>query len=145
MSEEGEKKIFGLKPLWLVICVVAIALVAGGAWYILGANSKHKVATAGGDTQSASAEPTPGGTCGTALARVRDYGVVPFNSTLSGDAEGTKNADGRIQCAATHGDQTYSMTVNLKCDDLSDPKCLEIYRVTQGDGNALFQKRPYSF
>jgi hypothetical protein len=135
----------GLKPLWLVIAAVAIVLVAGGAWYMLGMSGSHKVAATGGDTQSASAEPAPGGTCGTALARVRDYGVVPFNSTLSSDADGTKNAEGRVECAAVHGDQTYSMTVNVNCDDLSDPKCLEVYRVTQGDGNALFQKRPYSF
>lgn len=145
MSDEGEKKILGVKPLWLVIAAVVIVLVAGGAWYMLGTSGSHKVATAGGDTQSANAEPAPGGTCGTALARVRDYGVVPFNSTLSSDTEGTKTDDGRVQCAAASGDKTYSMLVNVSCDDMSDPKCLEIYRVTEGDGNALFQKRPYSF
>lgn len=145
MSDEGEKKVFGVKSLWLVIAVVVIALVAGGAWYMLGRNGTHKVATATGDTQSASAEPLPGGACGTALARVRDYGVVPFNSTLSSDTDGTKTDDGRVKCAAASGDQTYSMLVDVSCDDLSNPKCLEIYRVTQGNGNSLFQKRPYSF
>jgi hypothetical protein len=76
---------------------------------------------------------------------VRDYGVVPFNSTLSGDEEGKKTDKGRVECAASSGDKTYSMLVDVSCDDMSNPKCLEIYRVTEGDGNALFQKRPYSF
>lgn len=144
MSDESEKKIFGLKPLWLAIAATVVVLAAVGAYFALGKSGIAHNAVTGG-TQSASAEATPDGACGTALARVRDYGVVPYNSTLSGDADGTKNANGRVECAAVHGDQTYSMTVNLNCDNLSDPKCLEIYRVTQGDGNALFQKRPYSF
>jgi hypothetical protein len=144
MSDESEKKIFGLKPLWLAIAATVVVLAAVGAYFALGKSGIAHKAVRGG-TQSASAEATPDGACGTALARVRDYGVVPYNSTLSGDADGTKNANGRVECAAVHGDQTYSMTVNLNCDNLSDPKCLEIYRVTQGDGNALFQKRPYSF
>ena len=143
MSDESEKKVFGIKPLWLVIAATVVVLAAVGAYFLLAKpGTTHKSATG---TESASVEPTPDGACGTALARVRDYGVVPFNSTLSSDADGTKTADGRVECAAVNGDQTYSMTVNLNCDDLSDPKCLEIYRVTQGDGNALFQKRPYSF
>jgi hypothetical protein len=144
MSDESEKKIFGLKPLRLAIAATVIVLAAVGAYFALGKSGIAHKAVRGG-TQSASAEATPDGACGTALARVRDYGVVPYNSTLSGDADGTKNANGRVECAAVHGDQTYSMTVNLNCVNLSDPKCLEIYRVTQGDGNALFQKRPYSF
>lgn len=143
MSED-DRKIFGIKPLWLAIAAVVIVAGAAGAWLSLGKGGVAHKGTAG-DTQSANAEPAPGGTCGTALARVRDYGVVPFNATLSGDAEGTKGKDGRIACAAASGDQTYSMLVNLSCDDLSNAKCLEIYRVTKGDGNALFQKRPYSF
>lgn len=145
MSSEGEKKVFGLKPLWLAIAGAVIVLAAGGVWYTLNMSGSHKVAGTGGDTRTASVEPSPGGACGTALARVRDYGVVPFNSTLSSDTEGTKTDEGHVQCAAAYGDQTYSMLVNVSCDDMSNPKCLEIYRVTQGDGNALFQKRPYSF
>lgn len=144
MSDESEKKILGLKPLWLAIAATVVVLAAVGAYFVVGkTGATHKAVTGG--TESANAEPAPDGACGTALARVRDYGVVPYNSTLSSGADGTKNADGRVECAAVHGDQSYSMTVNLNCDDLSDPKCLEIYRVTQGDGNALFQKRPYSF
>jgi hypothetical protein len=144
VSGESEKKVLGMKPLWLAIAATVIVLAAAGAYFTLGTPGVgHK--TAAGGTETANAEPAPNGACGTALARVRDYGVVPYDSTLSSDADGKKTADGRVECAATNGDQTYSMTVNLTCDNLSDPKCLEIYRVTQGDGNALFQKRPYSF
>jgi hypothetical protein len=142
-ESESEKKVLGMKPLWLAIAAVVIVLGAVGAYFALGTGGARKAATGG--TETAKAEPAPGGTCGTALARVRDYGVVPFNAMLSGSEDGTKSEDGRIQCAAAFGDQTYSMLVNVSCDDMSNPKCLEIYRVTQGDGHALFQKRPYSF
>lgn len=143
MSDEG-KKIFGIKPLWVAVSALVIVAGAACAWFTLG---KGGIAHRGGagSSQSASAEASPGGTCGTALARVRDYGVVPYNAELSGNPAGSKSDDGHIACAAASGDQTYSMLVTLSCDDLSDAKCLEIYRVTKGDGNALFQKRPYSF
>lgn len=144
MGGESEKKVFGVKPLWLSIGAFVVLIGVAGGYFALQKGMASKV-TPGSSDKSASAAPSPGGTCGTALARVRDYGVVPFNSELSGTEEGKKDASGRVECAAASGDQTYSMLVNLSCDDLSDPKCLEIYRVTQGDGNALFQKRPYSF
>jgi hypothetical protein len=124
--------------------VIVLGAVGGYFAYQQGA-AGHKNAAAAAGTQSAEVQPPPGGTCGTALARVRDYGVVPYNTKLSGDTEGKKTDDGRIACAATSGDQTYSMLVNVMCDDLSNPKCLEVYRVTEGKGTALYQKRPYSF
>ncbi len=140
----SDGKVLGVKPAWLAIAAVVIVAGAAGAWLTLGKGGVMNNA-AGGAGKSASAEAGSGGACGTALARVRDYGVVPYNAELSSDADGTKEQDGRILCAAASGDETYSMLVNLSCDDLSDAKCLEIYRVTRGDGNALFQKRPYSF
>lgn len=145
MSDDREKKVFGVKPLWLAIAAFVVLIAIVGGYFALQKAGVASKVVSGNDTQSASAAPSPGGTCGTALARVRDYGVVPFNSKLSGTEEGKKDASGRVECAAASGDQIYSMLVNLSCNDLSDPKCLEIYRVTQGDGNALFQKRPYSF
>ncbi|HVP83913.1 MAG TPA: hypothetical protein VMS78_04240 [Rhizomicrobium sp.] len=145
MSEDSDKKLFGAKPFWLAVVAFVVLIAIVGGYFALQRGGMASKVTSGNDTQSASAAPSPSGTCGTALARVRDYGVVPFNSELSGTEEGKKDTSGRVECAAASGDQTYSMLVNLSCDDLSDPKCLEIYRVTQGNGNALFQKRPYSF
>jgi len=145
MSEEGEKRQFGIKPLWLASAAIVIVLGAAGGYFLFQKGGPTSMIGSSGGTQSASVEPAPGGTCGTALARVRDYGVVPFNSALSGDEDGKRNANGRVECAVAADGQTYSMVVDVSCDNPSDPKCLEIYRVTQGDGNSLFQKRPYSF
>lgn len=142
---EGEKRQFGIKPLWLAIAATVIVLGAASGYFALQKSNIDSTGRSSSGAQSADAEPSPTGTCGKALARVRDYGVVPFNSALSGDEDGRRNENGRVECAVSSGDQTYSMVVNVSCDNPSDPKCLEIYRVTEGNGNSLFQKRPYSF
>lgn len=141
MNEGETKKFFERKGVWLGSAALVIVLGAVGAFVALeyGGSKKSQGGTATAESSA------PSSTCEAALARVRDYGVVPFDSTLSGDADGKKRDDGHIECGATSGEETYSMLVDLTCDDLSNENCLEIYRVTEGNGTSLFQKRPYSF
>jgi len=141
VSDNDEKKIFGLKPIWIAVIATVVVLGAVGGYFALNGGA-HKTGDA---AKTASVDAQPNGACGTALVRARDYGVVPFDATLTSSADGTKAENGRIACAASSGEQTYSMLVTVSCSDLTDEKCLDIYRVTQGDGNALFQKRAYSF
>ncbi|HTO41423.1 MAG TPA: hypothetical protein VL026_10645 [Rhizomicrobium sp.] len=141
MSDAENKKLFGIRPIWVAVAATVVVLGAVGGYFAL-----NKTQPGGTEpAQTASADAQPNGVCGAALARVRDYGVVPFNATLSSNADGTKAENGRIACSAKSGEETYSMLVNVSCSDLNDENCLEIFRVTQGDGNALFQKRAYSF
>ena len=70
MSDEG-KRIFGIKPLWVAVSALVIVAGAAGAWFTLDRGSiPHRGGA--GSSQSASAEASPGGNCGTALGRVRD-------------------------------------------------------------------------
>lgn len=141
MNNSEEKKVFGLKPIWVAVIATVVVLGAVGGYFALegGGHGTGKAA------KTASADAQPSGACGTALARARDYGVVPFDAALTSDADGTKAEEGRIACTASSGEQTFSMLVSVSCSDLTDEGCLDIYRVTQGDGNALFQKRAYTF
>lgn len=141
MSDAENKRLFGIRPIWVAVAATVVVLGAIGGYFVLSKTGRGGMQA----EQTASADAQPNGVCGAALARVRDYGVVPFNATLASDAEGTKAENGRIACAARAGEEKYSMLVNVSCSDLNDENCLEIFRVTEGDGNALFQKRAYSF
>jgi hypothetical protein len=62
VSDEGEKKLFGIKPLWVGLAAVLIVLIAVGGYFVLQKETAAHKGAAAGTTQSADAEPAPGGT-----------------------------------------------------------------------------------
>lgn len=144
MSGEGDSRWLNGKTLWLIVASIVLILGAIGGYLALQKQGDGKIAEPE-STQMASTSPSSESRCRAILDRVRDYGVVPFNSSLSGDPEGKQTDSGKIECMAESGDKNFSLIATVSCDDFADQKCLDIYRVSQSDGSILYQKRPYSF
>ncbi len=139
MSDDSGKRSFLTRPAGIASIVIAVLALAGGGYYAFtqGLFSKN-------EADSAASQVVASGTCGVALSRVKDYGVVPSESELSGSKNGT-SADGRIACDVSANETRYAVLVNKVCDNLAETNCLEIYSVTQDGGEVLFQQRAYAY
>lgn len=78
--------------------------------------------------------------CRISVQRAMDYGTLPQDAKQAGSAESTK-VSGRKTCAVTSGDDKYVVTVDVKCKNLKDDKCLSLYSVERSDGLSFYQKR----
>lgn len=90
---------------------------------------------AGSSAQSAAAQ-----FCSTAIARARDYGIVPGDTRPSGVPDKT-DVTGRYVCAAENGTGKFTVSVDLLCRDLATERCFSLFNVTQSDGTVLYQRQ----
>lgn len=112
--------------------VLVIAAAVGG--YFLGT---HNFGGAGTETASV------GGVCGAALSRASNIGVISTDAKLSSaDATDTDTKDRKV-CTAKSGGTSYTMTVDVLCDDMSQGKCLNLYKITDSAGATLYQRTKF--
>jgi hypothetical protein len=74
--------------------------------------------------------------CTATLEQARDFGVLPFNASLSSTSAKSTDVDGRKQCTAQADGQTYIMTVDVKKKDADNKACKDFKK--QHDCLALF-------
>lgn len=111
--------------------VVVILAVAGGGYYFLSGNAHH---TSGSQHVSLAEL----GVCKAAVARARDYGVLPPDAAKSGDRVVDNANPDRVICNATANDATFKLTADVKCDDANKDSCLILQKVTNESGKALY-------
>ena len=116
--------------------VVMVAAVAGG--YFLGQNGIKP------NSDKTPAELAASRTvCEATLDRVRDYGIAEQTAQLTTVTPKDTDIKDRVVCTAKNGDTTYMITVNVKCDNMGDDKCLQLWNVTDSGGTTLFQHREF--
>jgi hypothetical protein len=119
----------------LTIAGAALVLViaaAGGGYYFLSGPSTP----ARHNGQSVSLAEI--GICKAVVARARDYGVLPPDAAKVGErTTDDKNPD-RVTCSAQATDGTFKLTADVHCDDASKDSCLELQKVTNDSGTALY-------
>ena len=115
--------------------VLVVAAAVGG--YFLGANKT------GGSMLGGTKTAAVGGVCGATLSRASNIGLIDSTATLaSADATAT-DTKGREVCTAKAGATTYTLTVDVLCDDMSQGKCLNLYKVTDSAGATLYQRTKF--
>ena len=120
------------------VVVVAGALVGG---YFLGRGGGSGGSPAAGTT--AGQEVANRSVCQASLARVSDFGIVEPGATLASDEATTTNTPNRVVCTAKSGATTYTITVDSPCSDMKDPRCLQLYNVTDSSGATLFRRTKF--
>jgi hypothetical protein len=78
--------------------------------------------------------------CSTAVARARDFGVVPGDTRPSGVPDKT-DVRGRYVCAAETSSSKFTVSVDLLCRDVGTESCFSLFNVTQSDGTVLYQRQ----
>lgn len=79
--------------------------------------------------------------CGVALTRAKAFGLVPSYTTLTSLSPKATQTTGRYLCEAATDSSKFSLIVDHVCADVKDPRCVELYSVTQ-DGKAVLYQRP---
>ncbi|HTQ14877.1 MAG TPA: hypothetical protein VMH86_13465 [Rhizomicrobium sp.] len=80
--------------------------------------------------------------CAQELLNAKNYGIVPGYGQLSNPYPKPTSAKGRYSCEAKTTSTTYVMTADLICRTLTDPRCVDLYRVQTSDGSVLYQRQP---
>lgn len=88
--------------------------------------------------------------CTATLTQAKDFGVISPSATLSSNSAKSTDVDGRRQCAAEAGGDSYVLLVDVKNEDLEHKKCkdfakqadcLKLYSVARTDGMTTYQVR----
>lgn len=114
-----------------IAAVVAIVIIAGGGYY-LGWRSP----SASGTVQTASIAES--GVCKHVVARARDYGVLPPDAQKTGSKSVSDTDPDRVTCNAQANNATYTLIATVPCDDAKDAKCLKLQKVTNAQGEPLY-------
>jgi PDZ domain-containing secreted protein len=118
--------------------VLVIGAAAGG--YFLGRGGSTGSTSSHASTQAALAAR---GVCQATLDRTKAYGILGEGANLtSTDATNTDTAK-RVVCNASAAGTGVTITVDVPCDDMSDAKCLKLYKVTDAKGALLFQRTKF--
>ena len=126
---------------------IAVVLVLGVGGYFLFSGGKKPAPAASSSGVALTAEQQAAiaqGVCGVAIARVRNYGVLPQSATLSSTEATPGSQPGFESCQAASDGLQYAMVVQVTCQDLSKADCVALDSVKSSDGTALYHRRPYS-
>jgi hypothetical protein len=78
--------------------------------------------------------------CDAELLNAKGIGIVPpYGKGISPPMR--TDTRGRYACIVSTGVAKYEIAADLKCNELLDPRCVEIYSVQSDDGTMLY-KRP---
>lgn len=117
--------------------VVVAAALAGG--YFLGRGG-----SGGGTATSAAGQVAANrSVCQATLARVNDFGIIDPGATLTSDEATATGTPNRVVCSAKAGATTYTITVDSPCGDMSDPRCLQLFNVTDSSGATLYRRTKF--
>src|SRR5215472_6314342 len=142
---EAEPNLRILRLEWLTAqALLAVGVVVGIAGFFVPVSYKagpSSSASAPGAASAPSAQASAGTQfCSTAVARARDFGVVPGDTRPSGMPDKT-DVTGRYVCAAEAGNGKFTVSVDLMCRDLGTERCFSLFSVTQSDGTVLYQRQ----
>ena len=112
------------------IAFVVVVLAAGGGYYFW-----SKSASSSGQEVASLSE---AGICKAAVARARDYGVLPPDAQKVGEKSVSDTDPNRVTCNAQANSATFTLIATVPCDDAKDDKCLMLQKVTSADGKALY-------
>ena len=112
------------------IAFVVVVLAAGGGYYVW---SQSK--TGSGQQVASLAE---AGVCKAAVARARDYGVLPPDAAKTGERNEDANNPSRVTCNAQASNGTFKLVADVACDDANKSECLILQKVMSSSGTALF-------
>ncbi len=124
----------------LVLTVVFLGLVTATI-----AASIYVLANWGGKSVSAENRRIADGqlttdTCGIALVRAKNFGVLPPNAQLLPDKTAAAADADRATCQARSGSSQYSMIIDFKCQSGPRSPCLRLLKVTDNNGALLFNR-----
>lgn len=114
-----------------VAVVAVIVLAAGGGYYFW-----SRPSAGSGATQTASI--AEAGVCKQVVSLARDYGVLPPDAQKTGSKSVSDTDPGRVTCSAEANNATFTLTADVPCDDAKDPKCLKLQKVTNAQGEPLY-------
>ncbi len=83
----------------------------------------------------------PSRVCRTALANAKNFGVLPNDSRLADSDPRQTDQEGRYMCDAATGKATYSIAVDIVCEDAAKDSCVSIYSIAEDDGAVLYQRQ----
>jgi hypothetical protein len=121
----------------ILIGVGALVVVAGVGYGVYSfMNTGDETVEFGGQTlQSADI-------CNAVLAYSAEIGVVPAGSSLSKETTTSGDADNRRVCSLEGGGEDYEASVDLRCTDMHNPQCTDLYKVTGPKDAVLYQRVP---
>jgi hypothetical protein len=79
--------------------------------------------------------------CNSALASAVNFGVLPTDTKLAGDAPQSTDVRGRYVCQAATDAAKYAVTFDLICENIGDRRCIALFRVAQNGGGTLYQRQ----
>ena len=79
--------------------------------------------------------------CGAGLASAQGFAIVPAYTKLASDFVQAGSVSGRYTCFAQTDAAKYQITFDLMCKDLNDPRCINLFSVTQDGTGAIYQRR----
>ena len=82
--------------------------------------------------------------CNAVLAYATEIGVVPFDSSLSVDTSKNGDVADRVVCSISGGGMDYQAAVDLKCPEMNNPQCTDLYKVEDSKDAILYQRSPAS-
>jgi len=78
--------------------------------------------------------------CNAALASAEGFALVPGYTKLASDVVQGGSVAGRYTCYAQTDAAKYQITFDLMCRNLDDPKCINLFSVTQDGTGAIYQR-----
>jgi hypothetical protein len=116
--------------------VVIGAAVAGG--YFLGSKKPG-----GANASPAAMAAADRSVCEATLARAQAYGIFDTTAQVTSKDASTTDVKNRMTCSAQSGETTYTITVDVPCNDMGDPRCLKLYKITDSSGATLFRRTKF--
>ena len=79
--------------------------------------------------------------CVQALAAAKNFGIVPNYASLAAALPSATQIRGRYLCSGATTVARYTMAVDLFCRELKNPRCVNLFSVTQQDGTILYKRQ----
>lgn len=116
----------------VAVAVVAVIVIAAGGGYYFWSKSN----SASGPAQTASLSEK--GVCVAVVERARDYGVLPPDAEKTGSKSVSDANPDLVTCNAQANNATFTLIATVPCDDAKDDKCLKLQKVTNAQGEPLY-------
>ncbi|MBV9572290.1 MAG: hypothetical protein JO056_13705 [Alphaproteobacteria bacterium] len=79
--------------------------------------------------------------CSQAMAAAKNFGIVPSYASPASLLPSETQVRGRYLCAAATNIGHYNIAVDLYCRELKNPRCVQLFSVTQQDGTILYKRQ----